>query len=84
MEGQEHMTQFVESLRETYRERQLLVEEQWPPVRGDKLINLQLVVADKTEDSVEACHNMALVVRRSYELRFFMTTCLELRKARSQ
>ena len=49
MEGQEHMSEFVESLRETYRERQLLTEEQWPPVRGDKLINLQLVEADKTE-----------------------------------
>ena len=49
MEGQEHMSEFVECLRETYRERQLLTEEQWPPVRGDKLINLQLVEADKTE-----------------------------------
>ena len=49
MEGQEHMSEFVESLKETYRERQLLTEEQWPPVRGDKLINLQLVETDKTE-----------------------------------
>ena len=49
MEGQEYMSEFVESLRETYRERQLLTEEQWPPVRGNKLINLQLVEADKTE-----------------------------------
>ena len=49
MEGHDHMTLFVESLRETYREKQLVTEEQWPPVRGDKLINLQLVEADKTE-----------------------------------
>ena len=49
MEGQEHMTEFVESLRETYRERQLATEEQWPPVSSDKLINLQLVEADKKE-----------------------------------
>ena len=49
MEGQELMSEFVESLRETYRERQLVTEEQWPPVRGDKLINLQLVEADKNE-----------------------------------
>ena len=49
MEGQEHMSEFVESLRETYRERQLLTEEQWPPVSSDKLINLQLVEADKKE-----------------------------------
>ena len=49
MEGQEHMSEFVESLRETYSERQLLTEEQWPPVSGDKLINLQLVEADKKE-----------------------------------
>ena len=49
MEGQEHMSEFVESLRETYRERQLVTEEQWPPVSSDKLINLQLVEADKKE-----------------------------------
>ena len=49
MEGQEHMSEFVENLRETYRERQLATEEQWPPVSSDKLINLQLVEADKKE-----------------------------------
>ena len=49
MEGQEHITEFVESLKETYREKQLVTEEQWPPVSGDKLLNLQLVEADKRE-----------------------------------
>ena len=49
MEGQGHMSEFVESLRETYRERQLVTEEQWPPVSGGKLINLQLVEANKKE-----------------------------------
>ena len=44
-----HAKEFVEGLKETYRERQLSREEQWPPVRGHKLINLQLVETDKTE-----------------------------------
>ena len=43
------MQEFVEGLKEAYRERQLNYEEQWTPVRGDKLIKLQLVEADKTE-----------------------------------
>ena len=43
------METFVNSIKKTYKERQLSTEEQWPPVRGDKLINLQLVEADKTE-----------------------------------
>ena len=46
---QEVMQEFVEGLKEAYRERQLSCEEQWPPVRGDRLIKLQLVEADKTE-----------------------------------
>ena len=46
METQE---EFVESVKEVYRERQLNTEEQWPPVSGDKLINLQLVEAEKKE-----------------------------------
>ena len=49
MEPQEAMDEFVTSLKESYGERQLICEEQWPPVRGDRLINLQLVEADKTE-----------------------------------
>ena len=43
------MEKFVNSIKKTYRERQLVTEEQWPPVSGDKLINLQLVEADKKE-----------------------------------
>ncbi len=43
------MDEFVSSLKEIYGERLLQSEEQWPPVRGDKLMNLQLVEADKTE-----------------------------------
>ena len=49
MEGQVAMEKFVNSIKKTYRERQLVTEEQWPPVSGDKLINLQLVEADKKE-----------------------------------
>ena len=43
------MDSFVTSLRKKYRERLLSYEEQWPPVRGERLINLQLVEADKAE-----------------------------------
>ena len=43
------MERFVTSIKKKYRERLLLREEQWPPVRGDRLINLQLVEAEKTE-----------------------------------
>ena len=49
MEGQVAMEKFVNSIKKTYRERQLVIEDQWPPVSGDKLINLQLVEADKKE-----------------------------------
>ena len=49
MEPQEAINEFVTSLKESYRERQLICEEQWPPVRGDRLINLQLVETDKVE-----------------------------------
>ena len=48
-QSQEVLQEFVEGLKEAYRERQLSCEEQWPPVRGDRLIKLQLVEADKTE-----------------------------------
>ena len=43
------MQEFVESLKETYTERQLSCEEQWPPVSVEKLVQLQLVEADKRE-----------------------------------
>ena len=43
------MDSFVISLRKKYRERLLSGEEQWPPIRGERLINLQLVEADKAE-----------------------------------
>ena len=39
----------MESLKETYTERQLSCEEQWPPVSVEKLVNLQLVEAEKKE-----------------------------------
>ena len=39
----------MKSIKKKYRERLLVREEKWPPVRGDKLINLQLVEADKNE-----------------------------------
>ena len=39
----------MKSIKKKYREKLLVSEEQWPPVRGDKLINLQLVEADKNE-----------------------------------
>ena len=43
------MERFVKSIKYKYIERHLVREEQWPPVSGDKLINLQLVEADKKE-----------------------------------
>ncbi|XP_064400854.1 NACHT, LRR and PYD domains-containing protein 3-like isoform X2 [Halichondria panicea] len=43
------MDKFITSIRRKYRERLLNREEQWPPVSGEKLINLQLVEADKRE-----------------------------------
>ncbi len=49
MEAQEALSEFVEGIKEAYRERQLNTEEQWPPVSGEKLINLQLVQAEKKE-----------------------------------
>ena len=45
----ETMQEFVESLKETYTERQLSCEEQWPPVSVEKLVQLQLVETDKKE-----------------------------------
>ena len=49
MEAHAHelMKEFVEGLKETYIERQLSCEEQWPPVSVEKLVNLQLVEAEK-------------------------------------
>ena len=49
MDGQAEMEKFVKSIKKKYRERRIVREEQWPPVRGEKLINLQLVEADKKE-----------------------------------
>ena len=46
---QEVMQEFVEGLKEAYIERQLSCEEQWPPVSIEKLVNLQLVEAEKKE-----------------------------------
>ncbi len=67
MEAQETLSEFVEGLQEAYRERQLNTEEQWPPVRGDKLINLQLVEAVKEEGFRAGCHNMAhLMICQTY------------------
>ena len=43
------MQEFVESLKETYTERQLSCEEQWPPVSVEKLVQLQLVETKKKE-----------------------------------
>ena len=43
----EVMQEFVESLKETYTERQLSCEKQWPPVSVEKLVQLQLVETDK-------------------------------------
>ena len=44
------MEKFISSIRNKYRKRQIQSEkEQWPPVRGDRLINLQLVQAGKEE-----------------------------------
>ena len=45
----EVMQEFVEGLKETYTERQLSCEEQWPPVSVEKLFQLQLVETDKKE-----------------------------------
>ncbi len=47
MEAQEALREFTEGTKEAYRERQLNTEEQWPPVSGEKLVNLQLVQAEK-------------------------------------
>ena len=43
------MDNFVTSIKRKYRERLLQCEEQWPPVSVEKLVNLQLVVAEKKE-----------------------------------
>ncbi|XP_064399812.1 protein NLRC3-like isoform X2 [Halichondria panicea] len=43
------MDKFIFSIRQKYKERLLNCQEQWPPVRGDRLINLQLVEAEKKE-----------------------------------
>ncbi|XP_064389602.1 NACHT, LRR and PYD domains-containing protein 3-like [Halichondria panicea] len=43
------MDRFIVSIRRKYKERLLNRDEQWPPVRGDRLINLQLVEAVKEE-----------------------------------
>ncbi len=41
---------FISSIRNKYRKRHIQSEKkQWPPVRGDRLINLQLVKAKKEE-----------------------------------
>ncbi len=49
MEAQNVLGEFIEGLKEAYREKQFNTEEQRPPVRGDKLIDLQLVEAEKEE-----------------------------------
>lgn len=41
------MLRFVKSIKKKYLDRLLVREEQWPPVRGDKLVSLQLVQTDK-------------------------------------
>ena len=43
------MHKFITSIRQKYIERLLNRQKQWPPVRGDRLINLQLVEAEKEE-----------------------------------
>ncbi len=45
----EEINEFVESLKEAYRYNRLRDQERWPPVRGERLINLQLVEANKIE-----------------------------------
>ena len=43
------MDKFVRSIKTKYRERRLQRETQWPPVSVEKLVNLQLVEAEKKE-----------------------------------
>ena len=43
------MDKFVRSIKRKYRERRLQRETQWPPVSVEKLVNLQLVEAEKKE-----------------------------------
>ena len=43
------LKEFVEGLKEVYKERQLNCEEQWPPVSVEKLVQLHLVEAVKKE-----------------------------------
>ena len=43
------MDKFVISIKKRYRERLLQREQQWPPVSVEKLVNLQLVEAEKKE-----------------------------------
>ena len=43
------MLRFVESIKKKYMDRLLVQEQQWPPARGEKLINLQLVQTDKND-----------------------------------
>lgn len=43
------MLRFTESIKKKYVERRLIREERWPPVRGNKLIDVQLVQMDKSD-----------------------------------
>ena len=43
------LSEFAEDLKDSYKQRQLSCEEQWPPVSMEKLVNLQLVEAKKKE-----------------------------------
>ena len=43
------MLRFVASIKKKYLDRLLVREKQWPPVRGDKLINLQLVQTNNVD-----------------------------------
>ena len=50
------MDEFILSIKQQYAERILTNQyEQWPPVSGDKLINLQLVETDKKEGYQSEC-----------------------------
>ncbi len=43
------MDKFIASIRRKYKERLFNRQEQWPPVSGERLINLELVEAEKKE-----------------------------------
>ncbi len=52
----EHQEHFVEDLKTLYLEGLASSEEQWPPVRGDKLVSLKLVETETKHEGFQGSH----------------------------